>query len=348
MILGLQDIQILRRQDFRILGLNIIKNKYFYSMKNSTIFSFFCFVLLIQLSACSQDKTDCTVLLDQKPYMFKYHQQGIIDLDSIKKDYTILQECGKLDSVDGIIFQGPVLAQLLIADRQEFNITLTYQVLIDKISDFKRDQKDIYQKMRTGTIARLELEKMPVELSRFESLRPKFEAAGLTKEETDEFKSFLEKNDRTWNYKQATVAFFQSKKPTESSHSLMEFPPLENLEKALTESKSSSKNCLLYFSGYTCVNARKFEQLVLRDPGIQQLIKENFIYKTAYVDDRQKLPRERESTGEKHMKLQKEKFNSTSQPILYILSPDGKILADWSYEDGTDTFKSFLKKGIEK
>ena len=289
-------------------------------MKNSTKFSLFCFVLLIQLSGCSQEKeTDCLVQLDQQPYLFKYHrQQGIMNLDSIKKDYTILQECGKLDSIDGIIFQGPVLGHLLISqtNKQEFNNNITYQVLIDLISDFKRDQKDMYQRMRVGTIARLEIEKMTVDLSQFESLRSKFIDAGLTDDEINSLRTFLDKNSKNWNYKQAMEAFAQSKRTTVNSHSLMEFPQLENLEKTLVESKTANKNCLLYFSGYTCVNARKFEQFILTDPEIQQLIKKNFIYKTAYVDDRQKLPGERETTGEKHIKLQKQNFNTESQPRL--------------------------------
>lgn len=314
-------------------------------MKNSTLFCFFFLALFIQLTACSQEKEiDCQTLLSEQPYIFRERQQGNMNLDSVKHDYTVLQECGNLDSIDGTIFQGPVLGQLLVShiNKEDLNKPITYQVLIDLISKFKKDNGELYQKMRKGTIVRLEIEKMPVELSKFESIRSKLMTAGLTNEEINTFKSFLENHNKSWNYKQAIAAFAQSKNPS----SPMEFPKLENLDKMLIKSKAANKNCLLYFSCYGCVNARKFEDQVLTNPEIQEFIKSNFIYEVAYTDDRQKLPGETKTNGEKYTQLQKEKFNSVYQPVLYILSPDGETIAGWSYEDGTDAFKSFLEKGI--
>lgn len=318
-------------------------------MKNSIPFLFFGFLILIQLTACSQNKEfDCQALSSQMPYIFRARQQGNMNMDSVKYDYTVLQECGNLDSIDGILFQGPILGQLLISSTNEQDIPqeITYQVLIDLISEFKADKEGIYQELRNGTIVRLEIEKTPVELSKFESMRSKLNAAGLTNEQMNSFKSFLVANDKRWNYKEAVIAFFQSQNSTTRSSKPLDFPKLESLEKLFAEAKKVNKNCLVYFSGYACVNARRFESQVLTNPEIQQLIQENFIYAVALVDDRQKAPGETQTKGEMNIQLQKQKFNSVSQPVLYLLSSDGKIISSWSYQDGENTFKSFLEKGI--
>lgn len=319
-------------------------------MKNSTTFLFFCLVLLSQLTACSQEnENECKTLLNQQPYIFKQRQQSNMNIDSVKQDYIVLQECGNLDSIDAIIFQGPLLGQLLVAqtDKQEFN-EITYQVLIDLITEFKKDKAEHYQKLRNVIIVNLEIERKPVELTEYESIRPKLKAAGLTNEEINAFKAFLDANNKTWNYKEAMTAFIQSKKTTASSTKPLDFPNLQTLEKLLEDAKTKNTNCLLYFSGYGCVNARKFESQALTNLEIQQFIRENFSYAVALVDDRQKLPGETKTNGEKYSQLQKQKFNTEAQPYLYILSPEGKIIAEWSYTDGINSFKDFLEKGMKK
>lgn len=139
----------------------------------------------------------------------------------------------------------------------------------------------------------------------------------------------------------------EAEKTTTSPKSQSTSSQLETLDKALTEAKATQKNCLIYFSCYACVNARKFEDQLLKDSTIQKTIQQHFIYKIAYVDDRNKFP-DGSSKGTTYAKLQLEKFKSSSQPTLYILSPDGKIIASWSYEDEANTFQRFLEKGIKK
>lgn len=128
----------------------------------------------------------------------------------------------------------------------------------------------------------------------------------------------------------------------------IDFPELVSLENILSKAKKENKNCLIYFSGYACVNARKFEDQVLNKAEIKQLINENFVCAVAYVDDRQKEPGQTETKGERYAKLQKEYFNSIGQPMLYILTPDGKLAVAWSYAAGTDTFKDLLENSIQK
>lgn len=147
---------------------------------------------------------------------------------------------------------------------------------------------------------------------------------------------------------QNTETLVQKEKPAAHSTEQLEFPKLETLEKLLSQAKKENKNCLLYFSGWVSVNSRKLEDQLFIKEEIREIITNNFVYAIAYVDEMKKLPGETQPIGEKHMKLQQEKFNSTSQPMLYILSPDGEIIASWTYEYGPDTFKYFLEKGTKK
>jgi thioredoxin-related protein len=128
----------------------------------------------------------------------------------------------------------------------------------------------------------------------------------------------------------------------------MDYPELISLEDILSKAKKENKNCLIYFSGYSSVNARKFEDQVLKQPEIKQLINENFVCAVAYVDDRQKEPGQTETKGEYYARIQKEHFNSIGQPMLYIFNPDGKLAVVWSYANGFDTFKELLEGSIRK
>lgn len=317
-------------------------------MKNFSLLPVFCSVLLVQLSSCSQEnEIDCRVALKQQPYLFREYQQVNMNPDSVNYDYSILQECGNLDSVDGAIFEAPLIAQLVISDLNKTNTDpeITYQYLIDLFSEFKKDRPADYQKMRTAAIARLEIQDIPVKLNEFERIRPNLIKTGMTEKDVAAFKAFLEKSKRKWTYMEAVKAFFDAQTQAVNPGKSLEFPELKTLNEALKEAKTADKNCLIYFTGWACVNARKFENQLLKDSEIQRMIQQNFIYKAAFVDDRSTFP-DGSEIGKTHMNLQVEKFKSSRQPDLYILSPDGKILANWSYEDGTDTFKNFLEKGI--
>jgi len=314
-------------------------------MKAFTLLIILVSVLPISFVSCSQNsKFDCEETLKEKPYSTTFHDEW--NQDSINRDVEILSECGNLDSVDCEIFQGPMLSVILIDEmRQVDNYDeITFQTCLDLIKIYKTKHKTDYVWLYSGTAARMKIEKLQVKLEEFETMRSQLAATGMKKEDLDAFKIFLEKHNINWTYKEAAKAFFEAQQSTIKSGKPMKFPNLENIDSALKEAKASKKNCLIYFSGWACVNARKFENQLLTIPEIQKTIQDYFIYKVAYVDEKIKLEGEEGNIGDKHTKLQVEKFKSSSQPYLYILSPDGKILAEWKYADGVEAFKSFLEK----
>lgn len=304
-------------------------------------------VFLAGLTAYSQ-QFDCAETLNHKPYFANEHENW--DQDSINRDTEILAECGKLDTVDCEIFKGPVLGVIVISEMNRANNynEITFQTCLDFISVFKTKHKTEYDQLYKATAVRLKIEILPVKLEEFETMRPKLAATGMKNEQIDALKAFLNKNKKDWTYKEAVKAFYDSEKSSVKSGKSLEFPDLETLDIALKEAKNANKNCLIYFSGWACVNARKFETQLLTDESTQEKIRTNFIYKIAYVDDRMKVQDGNGTIGDAYVKLQLEKFKSNSQPSLYILSPDGKIIAEWSYEKGPEAFQKFLDQGISK
>ncbi|MDG1914152.1 MAG: hypothetical protein P8I55_06140 [Crocinitomix sp.] len=57
-----------------------------------------------------------------------------------------------------------------------------------------------------------------------------------------------------------------------------------NYDKVLAISDSLNKPVLLYFTGYTSVNSRKFENSVWPDPKVYDLLNDQFIIAQMYVD----------------------------------------------------------------
>lgn len=139
-----------------------------------------------------------------------------------------------------------------------------------------------------------------------------------------------------------------NRQSVDASKSPVDFPELVTLEKTLEEGKKENKNCLIYFSGWTSVNSRKLEAQMLNRNEIKQLIKENFVCAVAYADDQKKEPGQTETKGKRYARMQKELFNSVGQPMLYILSPDRKVVAVWSYAQGLESFNDFLESGMQQ
>ena len=125
-----------------------------------------------------------------------------------------------------------------------------------------------------------------------------------------------------------------------------------NYTEGLLKAKESGKPLLLYFTGYACIPARMFEDRVLRDPQIQEIIKKDFEVVCLYVDDRtplkqeeiyhaKSLKRDVKYLGDMYQELQIDKFQSNRQPMFFILDKAGKMIAT-SGMIGVKEFAKFL------
>jgi cytochrome c biogenesis protein CcdA/thioredoxin-related protein len=139
--------------------------------------------------------------------------------------------------------------------------------------------------------------------------------------------------------------------------------PLQNdYEKALQLAKEQNKPVLIDFTGWACVNCRRMEENVWTNDEVKNLMTNDFIVVSLYVDERRKLPvAERmdyttsDSTvksivtvGDKWATFQAENFYAVSQPQYAIISPDEIALTKTkAYTPSAKQFADWLKCGLE-
>lgn len=139
--------------------------------------------------------------------------------------------------------------------------------------------------------------------------------------------------------------------------------PIENdYEKALQLAREQNKPVLIDFTGWACVNCRRMEENVWVDEEVKDLMNNNFIVVSLYVDERRKLPvAERMeyttmdntsksiiTVGDKWATFQAENFYAVSQPQYAIISPDEIALTKTkAYTPGASEFVEWLKCGLE-
>jgi thiol:disulfide interchange protein DsbD len=139
-------------------------------------------------------------------------------------------------------------------------------------------------------------------------------------------------------------------------------PLVNDYEKALQLAKEQNKPVLIDFTGWACVNCRRIEENVWIDDEVKDLMNNNFIVVSLYVDERRKLPvTERvdyttlDSTtksivtvGDKWATFQAENFYAVSQPQYAIISPDEIALTKTkAYTPSASEFTDWLKCGID-
>jgi thiol:disulfide interchange protein len=136
---------------------------------------------------------------------------------------------------------------------------------------------------------------------------------------------------------------------------------LHDYDEAVKLAKKENKPILIDFTGYGCENCRKMEEYVWSEPDIWNILHDQLIIASLYVDDSEELPvneqlvlhlkdgrkRKIKTIGNKWSTFQRENFNSNSQPFYVLVTPDNKILnfPVAGYMD-KEEFKKFLLCGF--
>ena len=150
------------------------------------------------------------------------------------------------------------------------------------------------------------------------------------------------------------------KKDTSRAHEL-HANAINDYAKALELSRKTGKPILIDFTGWACVNCRKMEEQVWIKPEISELIKNNFILVSLYVDDRKKLPSSEqmnyttkdghqkniESVGDFWATFESENFRQVTQPLYVILSPTGELMNEpVGYTPDINRYRQWLDCGL--
>ena len=148
---------------------------------------------------------------------------------------------------------------------------------------------------------------------------------------------------------------------TKASDCPLGFKCFKDFESGLEFAKSNNKPILLDFTGWACVNCRRIEENVWTDPAIFNLINDNFVLISLYVDDRKELDdkdkislkyksgkiKEITTIGEKSATFQAINFKSASQPFYVLLDTDLKILNSPIQYTSKEVYKAWLEEGLE-
>ena len=121
----------------------------------------------------------------------------------------------------------------------------------------------------------------------------------------------------------------------------------------------NGKPVMLDFTGYGCVNCRKMEAAVWTDPKVSDLINNDYVLITLYVDNKTPLTepvkivengteRTLRTVGDKWSYLQRVKFGANAQPFYVLLDNQGKPLnKSYAYDADIPKYIEFLQTGLE-
>lgn len=123
--------------------------------------------------------------------------------------------------------------------------------------------------------------------------------------------------------------------------------------------RQQNKPVMIDFTGYGCVNCRKMELAVWVDQKVADIMNNDYVLITLYVDDKTPLPekitvmengqeRTLRTVGDKWSYLQRVKFGANAQPFYVLLDNEGKPLnKSYSYDEDVSKYVDFLQTGLE-
>jgi thiol:disulfide interchange protein DsbD len=139
-------------------------------------------------------------------------------------------------------------------------------------------------------------------------------------------------------------------------YGLMKFT---DYQEGLNAAKEMGKPVLLDFTGKGCANCRKMENLVWSDVNVRNLLANEYIIISLYVDNREMLPENEQyvspvtgkrirTVGNKWSDFQITHYQSNSQPLFVLLDHNEKpLLESRGYNTDVDAYVAWMKKGIE-
>ena len=132
-----------------------------------------------------------------------------------------------------------------------------------------------------------------------------------------------------------------------------------NYEEGMAAAKAQGKPVLIDFTGFGCVNCRKMEAAVWTDSKVADMLMNDFVLISLYVDDKTPLKEPFEvkdaegntkmlrTVGAKWSYLQSSKFGANAQPFYVMLDNEGKPLSgSRAFDEDISGYVNFLKKGI--
>jgi thiol:disulfide interchange protein DsbD len=130
-------------------------------------------------------------------------------------------------------------------------------------------------------------------------------------------------------------------------------------EQGMQAAMQAGKPVLVDFTGYGCVNCREMEASVWTDDKVRDIMREDYVLVSLYVDDKTPLAvpmevvengqkRTLKTVGDKWSFLQRYKFGANAQPFYVILDNEGNPLSgSYAFDKDVEHFLEFLNTGLK-
>ncbi|RXG11391.1 thiol:disulfide interchange protein DsbD [Leeuwenhoekiella aestuarii] len=147
--------------------------------------------------------------------------------------------------------------------------------------------------------------------------------------------------------------------PTDAELGPLDLITFKEYEAGMAHAKKVNKPVMLDFTGYACVNCRKMEERVWPEPQVQQVLRDELVLISLYVDDKKDLPKSEqyisETTGKKIKTIgnkwsdfQIKHYKANAQPYYVLIDNNGENLNEpTAYDPDIDSYLNWLKEGIE-
>lgn len=145
-----------------------------------------------------------------------------------------------------------------------------------------------------------------------------------------------------------------------NKHGIIHFK--NNYEAALNYAKKVNKPLMIDFTGHACANCRKTEDFIWPDERVKNLLNNEVVLVSLYVDDKRELPenehfeaewygRKRKITtiGDKFKYMEEMRYGQSTQPLYVLLDHNENLLVEIrGYNPDKEAYINWLKQGIEK
>lgn len=133
----------------------------------------------------------------------------------------------------------------------------------------------------------------------------------------------------------------------------------DDYEAGMEYARANKKPVMIDFTGYGCVNCRKMEAAVWTDAKVSDIMTNDYVLITLFVDDKTPLPetvkitengteRTLRTVGDKWSYLQRVKFGANAQPFYVLLDNEGKPLnKSYAYNEDIAKYIEFLQTGLD-
>ena len=129
-------------------------------------------------------------------------------------------------------------------------------------------------------------------------------------------------------------------------------------EEGMAAAKAQGKPVLIDFTGFGCVNCRKMEAAVWTDPSVADMLNNQYVLISLYVDDKTPLAepievslngqqRTLRTIGDKWSYLQASKFGANAQPYYIAIDNDGRPLNHaYGFKEDVAAYIDYLQQGL--